>query len=276
MDLKKFATMDINMLLSVVNMQLRDRYDDLLKSSAGELFGPGNARLPAPPMLMLDRIVHIDDAGRIVITDRKKDLIVNDKGDNVAPQKVEGMLTLQPEIMQAMIAGDRKPYMTAVLVPDPEWTQEWCAKTGAKCDLKALREARLVTSRKDGKFVVYRLTGPDVAGLWVTLRQVAEEHLVELRVAIDQMVAEPSQLVSLDRKTLMAQARRGEVVVIDVRPPAEYEQAHLPYARSMPLAAPLTPRKMFPPPMTRLTWTPSAMTAFTSLAMRLTISGSSP
>jgi long-chain acyl-CoA synthetase len=82
----------------------------------------------------------IDEKGRIKITDRKKDIIVNDKGDNVAPQKVEGMLTLQPEIMQAMIAGDRKPYMTAVLVPDPEWTQEWCAKTGAKCDLKALRE----------------------------------------------------------------------------------------------------------------------------------------
>lgn len=82
----------------------------------------------------------IDDKGRIKITDRKKDIIVNDKGDNVAPQKVEGMLTLQPEIMQAMIAGDRKPYMTAVIVPDPEWTQEWCAKNAAKCDLKALRE----------------------------------------------------------------------------------------------------------------------------------------
>jgi long-chain acyl-CoA synthetase len=40
--------------------------------------------------------------------------------------------------MQAMIAGDRKPYMTAVIVPDPEWTQEWCAKNAAKCDLKAL------------------------------------------------------------------------------------------------------------------------------------------
>lgn len=82
----------------------------------------------------------IDEKGRIKITDRKKDIIVNDKGDNVAPQKVEGMLTLQPEIMQAMIAGDRKPYMTAVIVPDPEWTQEWCAKNAAKCDLKALRE----------------------------------------------------------------------------------------------------------------------------------------
>ena len=83
-------------------------------------------------------IGHITPEGAIVITDRKKDIIVNDKGDNVAPQKVEGMLTLQPEIMQAMIAGDRKPYMTAVIVPDPEWTQEWCAKNGAKCDLKAL------------------------------------------------------------------------------------------------------------------------------------------
>ena len=63
---------------------------------------------------------HLDDKGRIVITDRKKDLIVNDKGDNVAPQRVEGMLTLQPEILQAMVYGDRKPYLVALLVPDPE------------------------------------------------------------------------------------------------------------------------------------------------------------
>ena len=105
----------------------------------------------------------------------------------------------------------------------------------ASAHLRALREARLVTSRKEGKFVVYRLTGPDVAGLWVTLREVAEEHLVDLRVALDQMVAEPKKLVSLDRQALMEQAQRGEVVVIDVRPQAEYEQSHLPYARSMPV-----------------------------------------
>ena len=80
----------------------------------------------------------IDEKGRIKITDRKKDLIINDKGDNVSPQKVEGMLTLQPEIGQAMIAGDRRPYMIACIVPDAEWTQEWCAKTGAAFDMKAL------------------------------------------------------------------------------------------------------------------------------------------
>ena len=85
-------------------------------------------------------IGEIDAKGRIRITDRKKDLIINDKGDNVAPQKVEGMLTLQPEIMQAMIAGDRKPYMVAVLVPDPEWTAEWCAKNGDPCNFARLAQ----------------------------------------------------------------------------------------------------------------------------------------
>ena len=63
---------------------------------------------------------HFDRKGRIVITDRKKDLIVNDKGDNVSPQRIEGILTLQPEIAQAMIYGDRRPHLVALLVPDPE------------------------------------------------------------------------------------------------------------------------------------------------------------
>ena len=85
-------------------------------------------------------IGEIDAAGRIRITDRKKDLIINDKGDNVAPQKVEGMLTLQPEIVQAMITGDRRPYMVALLVPDPEWVQQWCAKGGARCDFARLAD----------------------------------------------------------------------------------------------------------------------------------------
>jgi long-chain acyl-CoA synthetase len=63
---------------------------------------------------------HFDEKGRIKITDRKKDILVNDKGDNVSPQRVEGMLTLQPEIAQAMVYGDRKPHLVALLVPDPE------------------------------------------------------------------------------------------------------------------------------------------------------------
>ena len=84
-------------------------------------------------------IGHIDHKGRVVITDRKKDLIVNDKGDNVAPQKVEGMLTLQPEILQAMVVGDKRPYIVALIVPDPEWTVEWACRNKKKFDFARLQ-----------------------------------------------------------------------------------------------------------------------------------------
>jgi long-chain acyl-CoA synthetase len=83
---------------------------------------------------------HLDEAGRIVITDRKKDLIILDKGDNVAPQRVEGMLTLQPEILQAMVAGDRRPYIVGLIVPDPEWSAEWAESNDKPGELASLRE----------------------------------------------------------------------------------------------------------------------------------------
>ena len=81
------------------------------------------ARVLQGDWLATGDVGHLDDKGRIVITDRKKDLIVNDKGDNVSPQRVEGMLTLQPEIAQAMIYGDRRPHLVALLVPDAEETR---------------------------------------------------------------------------------------------------------------------------------------------------------
>ena len=77
-----------------------------------------SARVLLDGWLATGDVGHIDDHGRIVITDRKKDLIVNDKGDNVAPQRVEGMLTLQPEIAQAMVFGDRRPHLVALIVPE--------------------------------------------------------------------------------------------------------------------------------------------------------------
>jgi long-chain acyl-CoA synthetase len=85
-------------------------------------------------------IGHIDDAGRVVITDRKKDIIVNDKGDNVSPQRVEGMLTLQPEILQAMVSGDKRPHLVGIIVPDPEWANDWAKAAGLPTDMKLLKE----------------------------------------------------------------------------------------------------------------------------------------
>jgi rhodanese-related sulfurtransferase/DNA-binding transcriptional ArsR family regulator len=102
--------------------------------------------------------------------------------------------------------------------------------------LRALREARLVTTTREGKNIRYALAGPDIAGLWVKLHEVAQEHLVELQVALQQMVLHPDTLTQQTRKQLLSSARAGEVVVLDVRPAHEYQTGHLPFARSMPVA----------------------------------------
>lgn len=106
----------------------------------------------------------------------------------------------------------------------------------ASAHLKALKAARLVDSERQGKNVIYRLASPDVAGFWVTLRLLAEDRLFELQEAVQQLSRSTHEWKSSDREELLRRARDGELVVIDVRPPNEYETAHLPYARSMPLA----------------------------------------
>lgn len=139
------------------------------------------------------------------------------------------------------LASPKRLEMLEMLAQGEKAVEAVAAEVGidvklASAHLKALKEARLVQNRREGKRMVYRLSGKDVAHLGVTLRQVAEEHLVELRLALQQMMAEPDLLARVGRKELMAQARRGEIMVLDVRPVDEFDTAHLPYARSMPLA----------------------------------------
>ena len=76
-------------------------------------------------------IGEIDDAdGYLLITDRKRDFIKNSGGDMIAPARVEGALTLEPEIAQAMVFGDRRPYLVAIIVPDPEFAAGFAAGRG--------------------------------------------------------------------------------------------------------------------------------------------------
>ena len=82
----------------------------------------------------------IDEDGYIEITDRKKDIIVNSGGDNISPQRVEGFLTLEPEIAQAMVYGDKQPHLVALVVPDADFAAEWAEKNGKTGDLTRLIE----------------------------------------------------------------------------------------------------------------------------------------
>lgn len=101
--------------------------------------------------------------------------------------------------------------------------------------LKELKAARLVECRKDGKYVIYRLANDAVAGLWVKLREIAESRFLELPATLAEYSAEAGGAAELDHKALIEKAKKGEVVVLDVRPQDEYRSGHLPYAVNMPL-----------------------------------------
>ena len=85
-------------------------------------------------------IGEFDAIGRIKITDRKKDIIVLSGGDNVSPARVEGFLTLEAEIGQAMVIGDKRPHCAALIVPDAEWLIEFKKETGKSGSLADLAD----------------------------------------------------------------------------------------------------------------------------------------
>lgn len=84
----------------------------------------------------------VDAGGYLKITDRKKDFLKNTGGDMIAPAKVEGTLMLEPEIGQAMVYGDGKPWLSAVIVPRQETIDAFAKASGASTDLKSLSENR--------------------------------------------------------------------------------------------------------------------------------------
>lgn len=85
-------------------------------------------------------IGYLDEEGYLLITDRKKDIIVFSGGDNVSPARVEGFLTLQDEISQAMVYGDKRPNLVALIVPDQEFLIEWARSHGKSGKLSELSE----------------------------------------------------------------------------------------------------------------------------------------
>jgi long-chain acyl-CoA synthetase len=79
----------------------------------------------------------IDEDGYLRITDRKRDFIKNSGGEMISPARIEGYLTLEPEISQVMVFGDRRPYLVAVVVPDPEFVAAY-AEGEVPADMSAL------------------------------------------------------------------------------------------------------------------------------------------
>ena len=101
--------------------------------------------------------------------------------------------------------------------------------------LRALRNARLVETRREGTFVHYRLAGADVSDLVRSLQTVARDRLAEVEQVTSLYLTKRDELQPVTRQELRRLVRDGLVTVIDARPREEYEAGHIPGALSFPI-----------------------------------------
>ncbi len=105
--------------------------------------------------------------------------------------------------------------------------------TTCSANLQTLRHAGLVTTRRSKTKIMYSLAGPDVAALYAAVRGVAQTHLAETERARVTYLGEDVE--EMPREELLRRVERGDVVVLDVRPPEEFSAAHIPGAISIPV-----------------------------------------
>lgn len=129
---------------AIPNVQLRIAEDGEIlvrgpSISAGYWNNPtASAAVLADGWLHTGDVGRINTLGNLEITDRKKDLIINAAGENIAPQKIESRLTLHPCIDQAVVFGDRRPHLVALVYPSPEYVQMRLGKQNDKYAIRTL------------------------------------------------------------------------------------------------------------------------------------------
>ena len=101
--------------------------------------------------------------------------------------------------------------------------------------LRVLARAGLVRTRREGNRVFYRLADDRVGELWAAVRDVAVRHVAEVSVLADEYLGERNEVEQLSAEELARRLERGDVVVLDVRPEAEFRAGHIAGARSAPV-----------------------------------------
>lgn len=101
--------------------------------------------------------------------------------------------------------------------------------------LRVLHGARLVEAEKAGLYVTYRLADGAVEDFYQNLRALGEKRLAEVESILQQFREAPESMERVESKTLNGRIRRGDVILLDVRPAEEYRAAHIPGAISVPL-----------------------------------------
>jgi rhodanese-related sulfurtransferase/DNA-binding transcriptional ArsR family regulator len=143
------------------------------------------------------------------------------------------------QVAKALASG-RRAEIVDVLAQGERSVEEIAGEIGQSVantshHLRAMARAGLVDTRREGTRIVYRLASPRVADLWAAVRDVGTEHVAGLERLARAYLGDRDGVEVVDRSELAARLRRGEVVVLDVRPAAEYAAGHITGARSVPV-----------------------------------------
>ena len=102
--------------------------------------------------------------------------------------------------------------------------------------LRAMARAGLLSTRREGTRIYYALAGERVEALWAALRDVAAEHVAGIERLTEAYLGDRDGLEAISRDELAARLRRGDLVVLDVRPEPEFRAGHIAGARSLPVS----------------------------------------
>lgn len=137
------------------------------------------------------------------------------------------------------LANGRRAEIVDVLSQGPRHVEELAVEidqsiANTSFHLRALAAAGLVTTRRDGNRIYYRLASAGVADAWAAMRDVAVTHLEDLEALAEAYLGDRSAVEEIDRDELVRRLQDGDLVLIDVRPQAEYAAGHIAGARSIP------------------------------------------
>jgi rhodanese-related sulfurtransferase len=150
----------------------------------------------------------------------------------------ESLFDAFAEVARALASG-RRAEIVDVLAQGERSVEELAGEVGQSLantshHLRTLARAGMVDTRRDGTRIYYRLASDRVAEMWAAMRNVAVEHVAGIDRLAEGYLGDRTDLRTVDRRELAGLVAAGEVIVIDVRPPAEYAAGHIPGARSVP------------------------------------------
>ena len=143
------------------------------------------------------------------------------------------------EVAKAL-AGGRRAEIVDVLAQGERSVEQLADEIGQSIantshHLRAMARAGVLRTRREGTRIVYMLASDRVGDLWAALRDIAEDHVAGIAELADAYLGDRSALEPVTRRDLEARLKAGDVVVLDVRPAAEFEAGHISGARSVPV-----------------------------------------